>query len=248
MGPRDVFVTVQESGGRTRGFPERPRPFDLERASSHVPACLRGPSPFVEYRIAFRDGGRAFYVLAAVGRHATPADRSDLLAVLESLQVDAAPGVRRMDPDSSVFFDHNGITGLLPEAWRLERRPLTATPARGQLAFGSYPVPPGPRAPACAPPQAALDALGAGGVFVFIFEYRSINARQLARFPARPLRFRLGVRQSYECFGVSHLVRWREAGRAFQAHVYLGPRAGAAGRRDVLAVLDNLRVRPRARG
>jgi hypothetical protein len=33
-----------------------------------------------------------------------------------------------------------------------------------------------------------------------------------------------------------------------QAHVYLGPRAGAAGRREVLAVLDNLRVRPRGRG
>ncbi len=40
----------------------------------------------------------------------------------------------------------------------------------------------------------------------------------------------------------------QEAGRALQAHVSFGPRAGAPQRRQVLAVLDALRVRPRGRG
>jgi hypothetical protein len=118
---------------------------------------------------------------------------------------------------------------------------------RAQLAFGSYPVPRRPRERNCTP-AAAIDALAADGVFVFAFEYRHLTPAQLARFPARPLRFRLGPKWPYECFGESHMLRWQEAGRALQAHVYLGPRAGAAGRREVLAVLDNLRVRPRGRG
>jgi hypothetical protein len=183
MGPRDVFVTVQESGGRTRGFRPRARPLRLGRETSDVSACLGRPVPFAEHRIAFRDGGRAFHVLAAVGRQAPPASRSDLLAVLDSLQIDAAPGVRRMDPDTSVAFDRNGITGLLPMSWRLERRTLTAAVGpRAQLAFGSYPVPKRPRDRNCTP-KAAIDALPADGVFVFAFEYRHVTAGNSPAFP-----------------------------------------------------------------
>jgi hypothetical protein len=45
------------------------------------------------------------------------------------------------------------------------------------------------------------------------------------------------------------MVRFRDRGRVFQAHIFLGPRASAAARRRVLGVLDSLRIQrasPRA--
>jgi hypothetical protein len=75
-----------------------------------------------------------------------------------------------------------------------------------------------------------------------MFEERGLNPTQLARFPARPSRFSLprSSHLPYECFGLSWKVRFREAGRAFQAHVY-GP---ASARRQALEILDSLRVSP----
>jgi hypothetical protein len=62
----------------------------------------------------------------------------------------------------------------------------------------------------------------------------------MARFPARPIWFELdeGDPQAYECFGESHLLRWTEQGRAFQAHVY-GPRRRVE---QALGILDSFQV------
>jgi hypothetical protein len=79
-----------------------------------------------------------------------------------------------------------------------------------------------------------------GDGFVFLFEYDQLNPTQLARFPRRPARLTLGSQRPYECFGDSWMVRFRDRGRAFQAHVY-GP---ASRRSQALAFLDSLRVRP----
>ena len=61
-------------------------------------------------------------------------------------------------------------------------------------------------------------------------------------FPRRdgPLTFETREQQPFECVGVSHLVRFRDRGRFFQAHVALGMDAsGEIG----LDVLDSMRVR-----
>lgn len=248
MGERDVFFTLQESPGAPRGFPPRPHPFSLAGgARSEASRCVAGGAArFVDHWLSFRDRARSFYVLAALGRRAPAARRRELLAVLDSLRVDRHPGEQRLDADESLPQEHNATTLTLPDrGWRLHPRALTAAvAARDQLAFGSFPLPSPRRDPNCAP-SAALNALPRDGAFVFAFEYRDLNRRQSARFPPRPRRFRLGPARPYECFGPSHLLRWREAGRAFQAHVTLGPAAGARRRGEVLAILDGLRVQRR---
>jgi hypothetical protein len=44
--------------------------------------------------------------------------------------------------------------------------------------------------------------------------------------------------------GHSYALRFRAAGRAFQIHVYLGPKANAATRVTVLRVLDSFHAKP----
>jgi len=60
------------------------------------------------------------------------------------------------------------------------------------------------------------------GAFVYVFEYRA----DPGGVPARDGELVLGREVAHGCFGESRMVRWRERGRVFQAHVYLGPRAG----------------------
>jgi hypothetical protein len=68
--------------------------------------------------------------------------------------------------------------------------------------------------------------------------------RALARLPRRPAPFRLGRAGPLECFGHGTTVAWTEQGRALHAVVMLGPRAGAARRRQAEALLDSLVVQP----
>jgi hypothetical protein len=44
--------------------------------------------------------------------------------------------------------------------------------------------------------------------------------------------------------GHSYMVRFRAAGRAFQFHIYLGPKATAATRATVLHILEGFDARP----
>ena len=86
--------------------------------------------------------------------------------------------------------------------------------------------------------------LPAGGALVYLLEDREAEARPkgLDHYPARPAHFRVARARTYECLGLGAIVWWTEQGRAFQAQVALGPRAGVARRHQVEALLDSLVV------
>src|SRR6478609_6724221 len=74
MTPGDVLVTVQER-------------FGLVHQRSEAETCA-GPHPaFVSHWSEFRDRGRAFHVLVAVGRNASRARVSAALALLDSMRI-----------------------------------------------------------------------------------------------------------------------------------------------------------------
>lgn len=62
-------------------------------------------------------------------------------------------------------------------------------------------------------------------------------------FPPHAGRFALSEfqRANYECFGENYMLRFSRGGRALQAHIAFGRRAGGAGRRQALSILDSLR-------
>lgn len=241
-GPRDVFLSVQErTFGGISAFSPRPAHVRLGRTDeSEAIACRHGPRPWRSYWLSFRDRGRGFYVLALVGRQASDARRRELRQVLD--------GLRFIDPRHR-FAAGRGITGALPGGWHLIREPLAAAvSARDQIAAASYPVPVERPDRNCTP-TAALRALPDDGAFVYGFEYEDPSPAQLARLPRRPARSALDPdsRQPYECMGVSYLIRFRARRRAFQFHVYLGPRAGEHRRRQALAFVDGLAIERRGR-
>jgi hypothetical protein len=116
-----------------------------------------------------------------------------------------------------------------------------AISARDQIALGTFPL--RQKAPDfnCTP-ATALGSRPPDGGFIYMYEQEGLNRTQLARVPARPARLALprSSYQPYECMGPSWRVDFRDGGRAFTAHVYGPP----ARRREALAILDSLRVRP----
>ena len=91
-------------------------------------------------------------------------------------------------------------------------------------------------------PDTARSQLPADGALVFLLEDREAAARPkaLARFPRRPVHFRLDTPEPHECFGLASVVRWTEQGRAFTAVAMFGERASR--RREAEALLDSLVV------
>jgi hypothetical protein len=241
MRPDDVLVTVQEQFGSPREFPPRPSRFVLPAASLNDATECAGPGPVFDASwFGFRDRGRGFHVLVAVGRSASDTRVREALSILDSIRLVARRPVR-MDPDDAIP-EHEAAIGIgyvHPSAWRRYKRALTqAIPARDQLALGTFPL--HERAPntSCAP-AAALRARPPDGGFLFLYE-STLNPTELARIPPRPARLELSSMRTYECFGSSWRVDFRDGGRAFTAHVY-GP---LRRRREALAILDSLRIRP----
>lgn len=92
---------------------------------------------------------------------------------------------------------------------------------------------------------AAVEALPRDGALVILLDYAEAPSAELApsaEFATRPTRFRPrdGKYANYECFGASTMFRFQASGRALQAHVALGPDAGASLSRQALAVLDSI--------
>ncbi|MCW2968783.1 MAG: hypothetical protein JWM71_2555, partial [Solirubrobacteraceae bacterium] len=85
VGPRVVFLSVQERRGPEPKFPPRPRPFRLT-AGSAADACVGGPRPWRSYWRPFSDSGRRFYLLAVIGDRASARRVRDLHAVIDSLR------------------------------------------------------------------------------------------------------------------------------------------------------------------
>jgi hypothetical protein len=192
--------------------------------TSEAVDCLGHPVPFATYWMPFRHGARGFYALAAVGEEA---DRQPLQQVLDSLRFQE----RRVEDDRQ-----RGLRFSYPAGWHIFPFQLTeVVELRHQVAFGTFGLEQAAPDPNCAP-ATALGARGEGGLLV-LFEY----TRELPDVPVRRGRFALQPQdpQPYECFGESHLIRWREpGGRTFQAHLY-----GPADRvEQALGILDTLEV------
>jgi hypothetical protein len=140
-----------------------------------------------------------------------------------------------------------GISLSKPPGWRLLTHDITAMswPVE-RLLLTSYRARPGGN---CAPDRAERE-LPSDGALVYLLEYRPRRGAALTKvnrraFPPRPAHFALDRRAlgNHECWRVpSYLIRFRDAGRAFQVHVALGDRAGPARRAQVLAALDSVRV------
>jgi hypothetical protein len=140
-----------------------------------------------------------------------------------------------------------GVSTIRPPGWRLLTPPIAAISSPVErLLLTSYAT---RRGGNCSPERAERD-LPAGGALVYLFEYRptvgSVWAH-LARADFPPLPAHVALRRrdlgTYECWRVpSYLIRFRAAGRAFQLHVALGPRASAARRAQVRDIIDALRA------
>jgi hypothetical protein len=90
VGATGALVTVQERARTDAdgGFPPRPKQFQLRPTPSlEIPDCL---APHARPRltwIAFRDRGRHFYALVALGRRAASRTRAEATRVLDSLRL-----------------------------------------------------------------------------------------------------------------------------------------------------------------
>ncbi len=99
---------------------------------------------------------------------------------------------------------------------------------------------------ATARPTRARRQMPKDGALVYILESLETHAK----LPPRPAHFTVGRVQNYECLGPGVVFHWRESGRALQANVLLGPKAGKQRRAQVERLLDSLVVqahRPAAR-
>jgi hypothetical protein len=107
MGAADVLVTVRERYGSPVGFPARPRRFALPPAApDEAQECAGRGASFASHRVLFRDGGRSFDVIVAVGRAAPPARVRQAVSLLDSLRFSArahksADSVRGCPPAAS---------------------------------------------------------------------------------------------------------------------------------------------------
>lgn len=156
-------------------------------------------------------------------------------ALLAAIAVLLLPGTPYAD-------EQRRLTGVLPAGWTQQGAIVFA----GDLALGSFAVPANRRHSSCT--ARAQRALPADGAYVHILEYgvwtrgpRPSAGVGRGRPPARAV-LRRPV-EDFKCFGPSRMVRWRESGRHFQAHFYLGPRADAGVRDELAVAFDSLRFR-----
>lgn len=121
MRPQDVLVTVQERIGSTSSFPPRPVHFRATgETRSEALECAGAHPAFSSYWFGFRDRGRGFHVLVAVGRSASPARTKQAFALLDSLRIAPRRPVR-LDGDDAIAFDDaaRGLHLAHPSPWRV---------------------------------------------------------------------------------------------------------------------------------
>lgn len=152
--------------------------------------------------------------------------------VLSTLRIDRQSGwVVHEDRDDAVRMS-------TPAGWTWREDPV---PNLGEprilFAAGTWPFPAGGE---CGP-NPALEALPAGGAFVWLLEYRTPS--RLEDFPSRPYPLALrGDPEVTECSTAhpTYLLRFRDGFRMFQLQVALGDAATEATGRDVLDVLNSM--------
>jgi hypothetical protein len=145
-----------------------------------------------------------------------------------------------------VTFRAHGVSVRHPPSWHATARQLTPVDDPPQvLALASYRLPTDYTGANGCQPKEALERMPPTGAFIFGWEYSQPSARgiRVRDFPPRPKRFRLTGFSRYECVGPSYMLRFREAGRFFQVHVFLGPKVGPAKRATVVRILDSFKAR-----
>jgi hypothetical protein len=156
--------------------------------------------------------------------------RLALIAALAAAILAAPAGSGAADPN---------LAWTLPAGWHDVSPRLTAVgnPAH-RLAAATFPLQQTTPDRTCAP-ETARRQLPADGALVLLLE-----SLEPATLPSRPARFRLGRPVNLECFGRGWTAVWTEHGRALQAVVMYGSRAGPERRRQAEALLDSLVVQP----
>lgn len=212
MGPGDAFVSVEERFGDPR-FPDRPAHFTLDPKDqgSEAEQCA-GPGEQLDvFWFGFRDAGRGFHVLVALGRNAAPARAAEALALLDSLRFDPGPAGVALDPDLAIHEDDPAaqLSWTLVPPWHRYDRLLTSLDSE-RLALGTEREPPDVT---CASPSLAADA-----ALILVFEGEPDGCTGLMR-------------------------RWRDHGRALQAHAYFGSQASEQTRRDAASIVNSIQAR-----
>ena len=92
LGPTDAFATIQETNP-SRRFVSRPEHLEAlavpRNGKKHLeaPDCLSDPDKAMSmWWIPFRDEGRAFYLLAAIGPQASDGTRDTLWEILDGIR------------------------------------------------------------------------------------------------------------------------------------------------------------------
>jgi hypothetical protein len=148
-------------------------------------------------------------------------------------------------PSSWHTYRGDRISIRYPPGWTATAQPLTAVTSPMQLlAIGSFRFPTNVAGSDGCEPKEALVAIPTDGAFIYGWDYGQIPQAELRKnFPPQPQRFRLNGLAYSECMGRNYPLRFRAAGRAFQIHVYFGPKATAATRVTVLRILDSFHAR-----
>lgn len=158
----------------------------------------------------------------------------------------------RRDPSSGSTPSYGvgaGITVSYPRGWHLLTAPITSlTYPYDRLLLTSYPA---ARGGECGPTRAE-NALPASGALIFLFEYPTAPGGvfgQLKGMSFPPQSAGIALQRSdlanYECSTVpNYLIRFRTAGRLFQAQVAFGARATRARRAEALRILTSLHAKP----
>lgn len=141
-----------------------------------------------------------------------------------------------------------GVTAVHPDGWHATVGLTRLSYPREVVTLASFRP---RRGEGCGPDRARRD-MPADGALVFVIEYRPASGAvwsggvRRAHFPARSRRIALprGPQHALECFGLGHVLRFRDADRPLQVMVALGPKAGDARRRQVERVLNGLRFAP----
>jgi hypothetical protein len=235
VGPRDVFLTLQErtnqiAEGMEPGLPRLDR---RHYEPGEVPDCLRRPVPFRTYWLPFHVGGRGFYLDVAVGNRVSARRRAQLEAVMASL---------RFRPVTVVDDRQRDIRFAYPRPWRVYPFRLAGAQLHNQVALGTFELDQARPDPGCMPRTALRSRNRVDGGLLFVFEYTGLDETQKRRFQSRPWRFRLDTRHpvAYECFGEGYLISWREpvSDRVFYALIY-GPRRWV---QQALGILDSFQI------
>jgi hypothetical protein len=243
--PDDVDVG-EARAWRWADFPPVEAPPALEVGDFSTDASQEGQAVEPDHafaRIQFRLEGMAIDLWVNFGTSPPPpqllAEVNSLLSSFDVVPAEAPPAP---SGDTRRFADgDDGVAVTIPSGWTYHEDPSGPDDPKTLFAFGSWPFEEGGD---CAP-TAAQAALPPAGALVWVMEY--LGQPDLAvDIGPRPGSFRFDEETlaTYECSLVpSYMFRFRgPSGRAFQAHIALGPAVTDETRRLVQFAVRSIEI------